>query len=117
MPLGILSWEHLAKLNSILGPTTKAIVGLSTLTSNLTLMRPRTDMVVGVDPVQLTHMTAILQAAQTLRNGDSDICRMWKGIMDSHKSRLARYGMYPPSPSIRTAYLTLNMAAQIANRG
>ena len=117
MTLGILSWDDVAKLNSIFGVAAKYTVGLSKHTSNLTLMRPRPAMGVGVDPLHLTYAVTTLQTAQGLLNGESGISRMWKGIYDFHRSRLARYNHFPPSQPVRTSHPVLNMMAQLNDIG
>ena len=78
MPIGIMRWvgRHHRTKQYILDVTAKHIVGLSTHTSNWNVMRPTMEQGMGVDPLHLTYITAIIQNTQKVINTPGDMKNM-----------------------------------------
>ena len=76
-----MAWDYVTSTNRIYWKTAKHIVGLSTHTPNTwNVVRPRTKQGMCIDPLHLTHLIAITQMAQKIKNTEHDIKSMWEGI-------------------------------------
>jgi hypothetical protein len=81
------------------------------------VMRPRDEPGMNVDPLHLTLADALMGAAETLRNTEEDLGRMWCGLWEAHKQGMARQGLTIHADLARTEFPTLNMMAQLADLG
>jgi ribonuclease HI/exonuclease III len=117
MPVGVMGWGTIGKLNSRFTTAAKNVVGLSRHSSNWTVMRDRLQAGLGVDPLHLTYMTATLSEVQELQTSTEDLGDMWRGLWAAHQARMAPGGRVPHFEGYREAYPVRNVMAQMQDLG
>ena len=103
MPVGVMGWGTVGKLNSKFTTAAKDVVGLSRHSSNWTVMRDRLQAGLGVDPLHLTYMVAALSEVQELQTSTEDLGDMWRGLWSAHADRIAPGGRIPHFEGYREA--------------
>ena len=117
MPVGVMGWGTVGKLNSKFTTAAKDVVGLSRHSSNWTVMRDRLQAGLGVDPLHLTYMVATLSEVQELQTSTEDLGDMWRGLWSAHADRIAPGGRIPHFEGYREAYPVRNVMAQMQDLG
>jgi hypothetical protein len=108
-----MGWRTLGRLNGKYMAAAKHVVGLSSKSSNWTVMRDRLQSGIGSDPLQLTYITAVLKEVKTLHTSTEDLGFMWRGLRGAHEKGMASTSLIPHFDKLREGYPVLNVMAQM----
>ena len=117
MPVGVMGWGTIGRLNSRFTTAAKDVVGLSRHSSNWTVMRDRLQAGLGVDPLHLTYIVATMSEVQELQTSTEDLGDMWRGLWAAHEARMEPGGRIPHYEGYREAYPVRNVMAQMQDLG